>query len=205
MVVFLAGALGIEIPVFVVLQDQVVAAPFVIQLGFHPLAGRLEDGCLVMAGNAFGFLKDFLRGIQLEQVQIDVPHLHRGVPLVVLDIHFLQAVFVQQVLQVKQCRCFVAADVSQVVGALAADGHRVGLVVFQDRDAVGVVVSIALDAEGGGFQYRIVAQKVHAAGCEDAFSPADDFIRAVVIDIFEQQRQGHGAGMPRFGRGKQQK
>jgi hypothetical protein len=104
--------------------------------------------------------------------------------LVILRFKAIEMVLVQHFLELEQRGGLMAADVSQVIGALAPYGHAGYFVIFVYGDLVVVGVGVAFYPESGGTQYRIGLYELYPAGGKNTLPPTDHLIGAVIINVF---------------------
>ena len=82
----------------------------------------------------------------------------------------------------------MTADITQVVGATAANRQSFGIVVLLYVDTVIRTVRIVFYTEHGSVHQVVVFSKLHIARAMDFFSSTDNFIRAGVINVFDKVR-----------------
>ena len=96
----------------------------------------------------------------------------------------VEMILIQHLLELEQGGGLMAADVSQVIGALAPYGHAGYFVIFTNGNFVVVGVRVAFYPEGGGAQYGISLYELYPAGGKNTFPPTDHLIGAVIINVF---------------------
>jgi hypothetical protein len=57
-----------------------------------------------------------------------------------------------------------------------------------------VLVLIVPHPEAHLLDQRVIIQKAHTCRMVDAFAPADDFLCAMIVDMFQERRERHEVG-----------
>src|SRR5258708_37470392 len=108
--------------------------------------------------------------------------------LIVLYLLRFEHIPVQQLLQLDKGSCFMAADISQVIRAAAANGKRLGILEFLHVYLIVRRITVVFYPEGNRLEQLVVFDQLYIANSMDFLSPANYFVSPIGIYIFNKVR-----------------
>ena len=82
----------------------------------------------------------------------------------------------------------MAADITQIIRAAATDGKRFCVAEFLNKNFIVGGITVVLNTESNSFEQLIIFNELNISYGMDLFSPADNFIGSVRVNVFNKVR-----------------